>query len=319
MNCYGLLISGYTGHLNPMTVLGRELQRRGHRVVVVAPIDSRDRVRESGLEFQPVATAEFPPGAWEKSTARLGELSGMRASRYVGHWLGQLARGIQRDLPGIAAREKLGGLVMDQICLGTEGVCAALGLPLAVACRGGTWLKSTTWEDARAALPASSACQEATTAGLRNRPGNGLLMIILYYFTLIAPFMALFAVGYQPVVWLGRMFMKRRIVEAADAWAALAGTAGTVVGFLFFGLTNLDRFALAPDFVRAEWQGSGSAFLYELLQSLFSGAVSALVLMLLARFRPCLCQNARLANALVALAVSFVTFSLWPVLCAPFL
>lgn len=77
-------------------------------------------------------------------------------------------------------------------------------------------------------------------------------MVILYYFTLIAPFMTLFAMGYLPVAWFGRMFMKRRIVEADDAWAALAGTVGTVVGFLFFGLTNLDRFALAPDHVRTE-------------------------------------------------------------------
>lgn len=134
MSCYGLLASGYTGHLNPMSVLGRELQRRGHRVVMVAPIDAQDRVLESGLEYQPVAKAEFPPGAWERSTARIGVLSGMRASRYVGHWLGRLAGGIQRDLPDIAAKEKFDGLVMDQICLGTEGVCAALGLPMAVAC-----------------------------------------------------------------------------------------------------------------------------------------------------------------------------------------
>lgn len=144
-------------------------------------------------------------------------------------------------------------------------------------------------------------------------------MVVFYYFTLIAPFMALFAMGYLPVAWFGRMFMKRRVVEGADAWAALAGTVGTVVGFLFFGLNNLDRFALAPDHVRMEWQTSGAAFLYELLQSPFSGTVSALVLLLLARFRPQLCENARLANALVALAVSFITFSLWPVLCAPFL
>jgi hypothetical protein len=64
----------------------------------------------------------------------MGELSGMRTSRFVGQWLGRLARGILCDLPEIAAREQFDGLVMDQICLGTESVCAALNLPMAVAC-----------------------------------------------------------------------------------------------------------------------------------------------------------------------------------------
>jgi MGT family glycosyltransferase len=134
MSYYGLLASAYTGHLNPITVLGRELQRRGHRIVVVAPYDAQARVREAGLEFLPVATVEFPDGEWERATTRMGELSGLKASRFVGHWLGHFARGILRDLPGIAAGEQFDGLVMDQISLGTESVCAALDLPMAVAC-----------------------------------------------------------------------------------------------------------------------------------------------------------------------------------------
>lgn len=134
MSYYCLLAPAYSGHLNPMTVLGRELQRRGHRIVMVAPSDAQDQVLEAGMEFRPVATMKFPPGEWERATARMGELSGMQASRFVGHWLGRLARGILRDLPEIAAREPFDGLIMDQICLGTESVCAALDLPMAVAC-----------------------------------------------------------------------------------------------------------------------------------------------------------------------------------------
>lgn len=131
---YALLVPAYTGHINPTTVLGRELQRRGHRIIVIAPLAAEVAVRKAGLEFLPVATVEFPVGEWERRTARMGELSGLKASRFVGHWLGAFARGILRDLPGDHARERFDGLVMDQIALGTESVCAALGLPMGVAC-----------------------------------------------------------------------------------------------------------------------------------------------------------------------------------------
>jgi len=134
MSYFCLLTSAYSGHLNPMTVLGRELRRRGHRTVVVTPLDGKEQVLRSELEFLPLATTEFPEGEWNRATARMGELSGMRASRFVGHWLGRFARGILRSLPEIAAKERFDGLVMDQVCLGTESACAAINLPMAVAC-----------------------------------------------------------------------------------------------------------------------------------------------------------------------------------------
>jgi UDP:flavonoid glycosyltransferase YjiC (YdhE family) len=62
MSYYCLLASAYTGHLNPMTVLGRELQRRGHRIVLVAAMDAQKQVLEAGIEFRPIATTELPPG-----------------------------------------------------------------------------------------------------------------------------------------------------------------------------------------------------------------------------------------------------------------
>lgn len=117
MSYYCLLASAYMGHLNPMTVLGRELKRRGHRIAVSAPLDAEARVRSAGLEFRPLATVEFPAREWEHWTACMGELSGMKASRFVGHWLGRFARRILPDLPQLVRQEQFDGLVMDQICL----------------------------------------------------------------------------------------------------------------------------------------------------------------------------------------------------------
>ena len=134
MAYYAILVPAYTGHLNPMAVLGRALQQRGHRVAVISALEAESMVRSRGLEFIPIAGAEFPRGEWDRTTAQMAELFGWQASRFAGHWLRRFARGILRDLPEIVGRERFDGVVMDQIAIGGESVCAALRLPMAVAC-----------------------------------------------------------------------------------------------------------------------------------------------------------------------------------------
>ena len=131
---YALVVPGYTGHLNPMIVLGRELQRRGHRVALVSPMEAESKARQAGLEFIPIATKEFPNGEWARTTAEMGTLLGWKATRFAGRICARFACGILRELPGIVAREPFDGIVMDQISIGAECVCGAMGMPLAVAC-----------------------------------------------------------------------------------------------------------------------------------------------------------------------------------------
>jgi hypothetical protein len=144
-------------------------------------------------------------------------------------------------------------------------------------------------------------------------------MILLFYLPILALLGALFALGYFPVVVPGRWLMKRRLTEAADAWAPLGGVIGTVAGFLLAGLDGFDRFALAPDYVRATWRDSGSAFAFELWQPLFSGAVCAVALLMIARVWPRLAENQRATTGVTALLVSIASFSLWPVILSPLL
>jgi UDP:flavonoid glycosyltransferase YjiC (YdhE family) len=60
----GLICPELSGHLNPMTTLGRELQRRGHRVTIIARPDARIKVESRGLEFSSVGDKTFPPAQW---------------------------------------------------------------------------------------------------------------------------------------------------------------------------------------------------------------------------------------------------------------
>src|SRR5262245_8970346 len=134
MSYYAMLVPAYTGHVNPMAVLGRALQRRGHQVALISPLEAEGKIRKAGLDFIPLATVEFPRGEWDRTTTQMAELVGWKASRFAVHWLRRFARGILRDLPEIAKRKRFDGLVMDQISIGAESVCEAIGLPLAVAC-----------------------------------------------------------------------------------------------------------------------------------------------------------------------------------------
>jgi MGT family glycosyltransferase len=134
MAYYAIVTPAMVGHLNPIAVLARALQKRGHRVAFVGPADAKYKAHKAGVEFIQICGEEFPLGEWDRWTARLGELTGIKANRFAGHWLGVMARGIIRDLPQVIAREKFDGVVMDQITIGTEAVCAVTKTPLAVAC-----------------------------------------------------------------------------------------------------------------------------------------------------------------------------------------
>jgi hypothetical protein len=141
-------------------------------------------------------------------------------------------------------------------------------------------------------------------------------MTIIYYLILIAPLIVLFAVGYFPLTLLGRWLAKRKLFGAADAYAPFAGALGTALAYLFYGLLGLDRFALVSLRVRTEWQNSG--YNYEMVQGLFSGGFSALLLVVIATAVPHLAQSPKVMISVTAGVVSFMTFSFWPVLFSPF-
>jgi zeaxanthin glucosyltransferase len=79
MTHFGILCPAAIGHLNPMYVLGRELQRRGHRVTLFHIPDVQTKVEKSGLNFFLIGEAEFPVGSLEPMYKKLGEISGLPA------------------------------------------------------------------------------------------------------------------------------------------------------------------------------------------------------------------------------------------------
>ena len=60
MRHIGLVCPELSGHLNPMTTLGRELKRRGYAVSVIARPDARAKAERAGLGFLAGGEADYP-------------------------------------------------------------------------------------------------------------------------------------------------------------------------------------------------------------------------------------------------------------------
>ena len=80
------------GHVNPMTVLARELQRRGHEVVFFAGFLSEPTVRAAGLSHFPFREKYFRPDNAAERFAVLSALKGRGASMCIRHDCGRQPR-----------------------------------------------------------------------------------------------------------------------------------------------------------------------------------------------------------------------------------
>ncbi len=134
MSHIGLICPELSGHLNPMTTLGRELKRRGHRVTVVARLDARRKAEAAGLGFAAVGVEEFPEGAMGAASAELGRLRGLRAIQFTAEMLRRGTVAILRDAPAIIDREQIDALVVDQVAPAGGSVGDRLGLPHVAVC-----------------------------------------------------------------------------------------------------------------------------------------------------------------------------------------
>jgi MGT family glycosyltransferase len=72
-----------SGHLNPMTMLGRSVQARGNEVVFIGVPDIESDVRAANLDFVPFCDKEYPPGSIPKNWSKVAGLHGLEAVQYT--------------------------------------------------------------------------------------------------------------------------------------------------------------------------------------------------------------------------------------------
>ena len=127
---YGLLAPELHGHLNPMTTLGGELARRGHRVTLMSASRGRPFAERAGLGWLPLGDTPEAGAGWDK----LGELSGLAALKFTGGLLQQSVAATRKEAPTLIANHGIDALVVDQFAPAGAVVGEQLGLPYVIAC-----------------------------------------------------------------------------------------------------------------------------------------------------------------------------------------
>lgn len=134
MTHFGIICPAATGHLNPMTALGRELQRRGHRVTLIGVLDAQPKTSAAGLDFQAIAETESPPGTMARSFAQLGKLSGLAALRYTVSLFQESTALLLRDAPKAIKEAGVEALLVDQTTSAGGTIAEFLDIPFITIC-----------------------------------------------------------------------------------------------------------------------------------------------------------------------------------------
>ncbi|MDJ0633676.1 MAG: glycosyltransferase [Xenococcaceae cyanobacterium MO_188.B29] len=134
MTHFGIICPAAAGHLNPMTTLGYELQRRGHRVTLLGIEDAQPKVLAAGLEFQVIGKSDFPKGATKDLFTQLGNLSGFKALQYTINWIANGANIVLRDAPEAVKAAGIEALLVDQAAPEGGTVAEYLDIPFVSVC-----------------------------------------------------------------------------------------------------------------------------------------------------------------------------------------
>src|SRR5829696_7120003 len=96
---FGLLVPPFFGHLRPMSVVGKALHARGHRVTILTFLDGVTPLATSQLEVAPFGQSRFPAGEWDRRAALMGAAEGRAIMRHSLDLIIDQGRSIVEDLP----------------------------------------------------------------------------------------------------------------------------------------------------------------------------------------------------------------------------
>jgi MGT family glycosyltransferase len=130
----GILCPPVTGHINSLTPLGIELQKRGHAVTFVQVADTEAKIRAAGLGCAIAGQADFPLGTLPSFSAQLGALNGIAAGRYTVEIYRRTAEMMLRDVPALLRQLGVEGLIVDQTQYEGATIAELTNLPFVTFC-----------------------------------------------------------------------------------------------------------------------------------------------------------------------------------------
>lgn len=134
MTHFAILAPAAIGHLNPMSVLGRELKRRGHQVTFFGVPDIEVKLRNSGLDFWSIGETEFPLGSLEEFYKKLGQMSGIAGLKFTINWLKISTQMLFDQAPNALKLAGVEAILVDQVTLGGGTIAEFLNLPFITIC-----------------------------------------------------------------------------------------------------------------------------------------------------------------------------------------
>ncbi|GJD16595.1 hypothetical protein RIVM261_015510 [Rivularia sp. IAM M-261] len=134
MTHFGIICPAATGHLNPMTTLGYELQKRGHQVTVIGILDAQPKAISAGLGFRAIGESKFQPGWTAQRDLQQGKLSGLAALKYTLGWLKDLAVIFFQEAPSVIKQERIEALLVDQASPEGGTIADFLDIPFVSIC-----------------------------------------------------------------------------------------------------------------------------------------------------------------------------------------
>jgi len=130
----GLHCPEVPGHLNPMTTLGVEIQRRGHEVTFLGCSMAQSIVQRSGLPFYELGRDDPLNERLDQSFRDLGKTSGIQGMMMTGKIFGIQAKIVRQYIGEAFDTLAFDGVVIDQVAPAAAMEAEAAGLPFAVAC-----------------------------------------------------------------------------------------------------------------------------------------------------------------------------------------
>ncbi|MBW4577779.1 MAG: glycosyltransferase [Aphanothece sp. CMT-3BRIN-NPC111] len=174
MTHIGILCPAATGHLNPMTALGRELITRGHQVTVFGLVDARTKTLAAGLNFCGIGESLFPVGSTAMRLTELGKLSGIAAFKYTINQMLNESYAVLTEAPSLLKRGGVEILLVDQAISEGGTIAEFLDIPFISVCNALLLNR----EDDVPPIVTPWNYNSAWWARLRNNTGYALISIL---------------------------------------------------------------------------------------------------------------------------------------------
>ncbi len=125
----GFFYLPWTGHINPLASLGRELMQRGHEVLFFQLPEFRSQAEERGLTFRAYGEGRFPPGAITTMAREMSHLWGEEATAASLEITRVLGQALLEEAPERVAEAKLDLWVVDMLEYAGATLATAMKAP----------------------------------------------------------------------------------------------------------------------------------------------------------------------------------------------